>query len=208
MPPSNLKIPLTDMLSSFWQSTKIKKDPDQIWLDLCQAGPLQARAVKHCKKFLRIYATARKRKEVTLGPEKYETKQSVKSASTILGYWRHLVQEVDRTLLAKKRRENPHNKSQWSLKVHDGLFVNVKYGPIWEVTCVSPFHRHRQRAASNRCIVFSESRPKLKSSGLRVSNLLLKERQHRKTLSSCLRHSGCVPLTFLAILPRGSPSTP
>lgn len=82
--------------------------------------------------------TARKRKQASLGPAEYEIEQSVKSASTIIGYWRDLVCEFNQTLLARKREEEPHNKSQWSLKVHDGLFVDVKYGPIYEVTCVSP----------------------------------------------------------------------
>lgn len=50
----------------------VKKDPDQIWLDLCQTGPLQQQAIQHCCKFLQAYAQGRKRRLICLGPEEYE----------------------------------------------------------------------------------------------------------------------------------------
>ncbi|KAJ0123520.1 Mitosis inhibitor protein kinase mik1 [Diaporthe amygdali] len=93
-----------------------------------------AEAVKLCKKFIKIYVTARKRKQASLGPEEYKTTQSVTSATTVIGYWRDLVAEFNDTLLARKRKEEPHNRSQWSLSVRDGLHVDVKFGPIYEVT--------------------------------------------------------------------------
>lgn len=123
-----------DSSGSIWH--RAKKDPEQIWLDLCQPGPRQYEAVKLCKKFLRIYATARKRRAANLGLSEYAVRQSVRSATTLMGYWRALVSEFNQTVLAKKRKEDPHNKSQWSLKVMTGLNVFVKHGPIFEVTSV------------------------------------------------------------------------
>lgn len=117
-----------------------KKDPEKVWVDLCQPGLLQVEAMTFCKKFLRVYATRRKRKQVCLGPEEYSIVSMVRSAATLQTIWQDLVLEFNRTVLARKREEDPHNKSQWCLKTQEGLFVDIKYGPVFEVNKVCLQH--------------------------------------------------------------------
>lgn len=49
----------------------LSRDPDQIWLDMCQPGPAQERAIHFCRniKFLQVYAENRERRRVSLDPE-------------------------------------------------------------------------------------------------------------------------------------------
>lgn len=63
--------------------------------------------------------------------------RSVKSAATLVSTWRSLVLEFNQIMLARKRREDPDNKSQWNLKAYEGLHVDVRAGPIFEVIKVS-----------------------------------------------------------------------
>lgn len=50
----------------------MKRDPDQIWLDLCRPGPAQEQAVHYCRRFLQVYAKKRKRRRVSLAPEEFQ----------------------------------------------------------------------------------------------------------------------------------------
>lgn len=40
--------------NEFWKM--MHRDPDQIWLDMCQPGPAQEQAIHYCRTFLRVYA--------------------------------------------------------------------------------------------------------------------------------------------------------
>lgn len=75
---------------STWEMAK--RDPKQIWLDLCQPGPKQEQAIKLCQKFFEIYSTRRKRRQqICLGPEEYQVVQTVNSADTIDTAWHALI---------------------------------------------------------------------------------------------------------------------
>lgn len=82
-----------------------RKNPEQVWLDLCQPGQLQKEAISFCKKFLKVYSTKRKRKRVSLGPKEYSIVPMVRRAATLQTVWQDLVLEFNhmQTVLARKR---------------------------------------------------------------------------------------------------------
>ncbi|KAL2289652.1 hypothetical protein FJTKL_01892 [Diaporthe vaccinii] len=115
----------------FW--TVAKKDPEKIWIDLCQPREA-ARATKLCETFLHTYATRTRKRRICLGPEEYELQRSVTAATTLLLCWRSLVVEFDQTVLARKRREDPDNMAKWSLKFKNGLLQTKGQGPVADVS--------------------------------------------------------------------------
>ncbi|KUI64507.1 Mitosis inhibitor protein kinase mik1 [Cytospora mali] len=117
----------------FWASVKSVSDPDQIWYNLCEGGAKQAQAIRLCQKFLSIYATHRKRYRVSLGPTEMEAERTVRSARTILNIWRHLVFHFNRTVLVRKRQEDPANAARWNLGFKEGLFTQKGVGPVYEI---------------------------------------------------------------------------
>lgn len=62
--------------------------------------------------------------------------RTVNCAVSLLTTWRSLVMHFNQTLLARKRSEDPHNKSQWCLKIDSGLHVDKAAGPVYEVSKV------------------------------------------------------------------------
>ena len=61
----------------------------------------------------------------------------MKCAVSLLTIWRSLVLHFNQTLLAQKRKEDPHNKSQCCLKIDGSLHVDKAAGPVYEVSKVS-----------------------------------------------------------------------
>lgn len=130
-------------LNSFWASTKAVADPDQIWFDLCEKGQKQMHAITLCQKFLRIYATRRKQYRVDLGPSEQKAQRTVNSARTMANIWRNLVAYFNRTVLARKRREDPANAARWNLGFKEGLFTQKGAGPVYHIIRVcSPAPRY------------------------------------------------------------------
>lgn len=136
-------------LNRFWSSTKTVVDPDQIWSDLCESGEKQRHAVHLCQKFLCIYATHRMRYRVSLGPNEKEAKRTVNSARTMANIWRHLVVHFNRTVLARKRREDPANEARWNLGFKEGLYSHKGLGPVYELIRVCHLPQSRPRDLVN-----------------------------------------------------------
>lgn len=126
------------MLDRFW--TVAKQDPEEIWIGLCQ--PTEAvRAAKFCEAFLHTYATRTRKRRICLGPEEYELRRSVTTATTLLMCWRSLVTEFDQTLLERKRREDPDNMRKRALKFKDGFITGKGQRPVAKGTRVRlPLH--------------------------------------------------------------------
>ncbi|KAF1973216.1 hypothetical protein BU23DRAFT_568519 [Bimuria novae-zelandiae CBS 107.79] len=80
-------------------------------------------------------------KFVVLGPEEYEYRRTVNSASTVIQCWRELIAQADSTVLLDKRREDPRNFQQWRLKFIDHTNQRGQ-GPVFEIC---------QRAADIPC---------------------------------------------------------
>lgn len=119
----------------FWSAVETV-DPDQIWCDLCESGNKKKLAIHLCQKFLRAYATRRKRERVVLGPNEKEAKLVVHSARTVVNVWRTLVTHFNRTVLRRRRREDPDNTVKWNLSFKEGLFSQKGMGPQYEVVRV------------------------------------------------------------------------
>jgi hypothetical protein len=94
----------------------VQIDPDSVWLDLCR-GTEQAK--NYCRVFLRSYVVDSERAFVTLGPEEYEFRRTVNSASSITQCWRELIAKADSTVLWDKRREDPEKFDLWRLRFLD-----------------------------------------------------------------------------------------
>lgn len=102
-------------------------NPDDVWFGLCQN---REDAKRYCQTFLRSYAENSVRRCICLGPAEYEWKRVVTSASTVLHTWKSLVGRADRTVLQERRRDDPENKSLWTLK-----FTELAgHGPVHEIT--------------------------------------------------------------------------
>lgn len=134
--PSFDKYVLLMNLRSFWSSVKSVNDPDQIWFHLRKGGTKERQGVHLCQKFLGIYATHRKRFRVSLGPEEKEAKRAVNHGRTLLNIWRILVLHFNRTVLVRKRRENPADAAQWDLRFKEGVFSKKGQGPVYEIVRV------------------------------------------------------------------------
>lgn len=108
-------------------------NPDQIWYDLCESGKKQRDAAHLCQKFLGIYATRRKQYRVDLGPNKKKAEHTVNSARTMADVWRTLVIYSNRTVLNRRRREDPTNAAQWNLSFKESLYSQKGVGPVYEL---------------------------------------------------------------------------
>lgn len=127
---------MLSMISSFWKATK--KDPEEIWIHLCQPGEKQQRALKCCQIFLRNLATKSKQWRIAAEHADRQAQRSIRSATTVLHYWRLLVLGFDNEVLARKRAEDVPNAAQWSLKFKHGIQTNAKgTGPIYDIVRVS-----------------------------------------------------------------------
>jgi hypothetical protein len=104
-------------------------DPNQIWLDLCLGTEA---AINYCRLYLNNYVEHSVQKFVTLGPEEYEYRRTVNSASTVIQCWRELIAQADSTVLREKRREEPHKFQQWRLKFIDHTNQRGQ-GPVFEI---------------------------------------------------------------------------
>jgi len=111
---------------------ELQIDPDEVWFRLCQD---LEEAKAYCRTFLQWLAENSVELCPCLGPEEYEWKPTITSAATLLNIWRALLGKVDSTILQKKRKLDPTNKSLWTLKYVD-LKPNGK-GPVHEITMVS-----------------------------------------------------------------------
>lgn len=114
----------------FWSQTKTVPDPDEIWYGLCEGGAKRQKSIQCCQVFLRVYAIHRKRYRVSLGPEEKEAQQLVNHGITLITVWKLLVLHFNRTVLLRKRREDPANAKQWDLSFRDGLFTTRGHGPV------------------------------------------------------------------------------
>lgn len=102
-------------LRSFWSSVKSVDDPGHIWHNLCEGGSKERQGVHLCQKFPGLYATHRKRFRVSRGSEKKEAKRTVNHGGALLNIWMLLVLSFNRTVLVRKRRENPAGAAWWTL---------------------------------------------------------------------------------------------
>ncbi len=91
-------------------------DPDTIWTGLCEGD---REATSWPMAFFSDYVEYSKRMVMVLGPQEYEKRRMVNSASTPLAMWRKLIKEADLTVLSAKRLEDPGNKEKWRLRFHN-----------------------------------------------------------------------------------------
>jgi 6-pyruvoyl-tetrahydropterin synthase len=105
-------------------------NPDQIWLDLC-LGKEDAKS--HCRVFLTSRVVQSKQYFVVLGPEEYEHRRTMNSASSVTQVWRELIAQADSTVLREKRRTDPDNRHIWRLKFIDHTNQRAK-GTIFEIS--------------------------------------------------------------------------
>lgn len=108
----------------------LQVDPDSIWLDLCLASET---AKDYCRVFLRAYVENSERRYPVLGPQEYEYRRTVNTASSVTQFWRGLIAQADSTVLLEKRRQDPKNKALWRLKFIDHTKQRAQ-GPIFEIS--------------------------------------------------------------------------
>ncbi|KAF2731199.1 hypothetical protein EJ04DRAFT_16250 [Polyplosphaeria fusca] len=109
---------------------QIWTDPDSIWLDLCRGTE---HAKNYCRLLLRSYVEESVEKFVVLGPEEYEWRRTVNSASSVTQYWRELIAEADATVLRDQRRKDPENYDKWRLKFLSHTHQRGQ-GPVFEIS--------------------------------------------------------------------------
>jgi hypothetical protein len=66
--------------------------------------------------FFSYYVENLKRMVIPLGPEEYEERSMVNSASTPLAMWRKLIKEADLAVLKAKRQQEPRTGEKWRLR--------------------------------------------------------------------------------------------
>lgn len=182
----------TWFLDRFWSNTSI--NPQQIWIDLCNSGEPQQRAIKYGQKFLRVYATKRKRMRLSIGLAERETQRTLKSASSLMAVWRNLVIESNNTVLGQKRREDPANKQRWTLQFKDGLFNDQGSGPLYDVIRVSSHCLVVSFRYSTNSLC-SGSELKLIVWAFDEINLLSRRKQQVRMLPCCFeRYSGVMTI--------------
>lgn len=91
-------------------------NPNIIWQGLCLGDPV---AIAWSKAYLSDRVERSVRRVMVLGPEEYEEKRMLNSASTVLAAWRALIKEADLTVLRDKRREEPISGDKWRLRFHN-----------------------------------------------------------------------------------------
>jgi hypothetical protein len=91
-------------------------NPDTIWTGLCEGD---REATSWSMVFFLDYVEYSKRMVMVLGPQEYEKRRMVNSASTPLAMWRKLIKEADLIVLSAKRLEDPRNKEKWRLRFHN-----------------------------------------------------------------------------------------
>ncbi|KAL8285643.1 hypothetical protein RB600_009869 [Gaeumannomyces tritici] len=97
----------------FVQDSCVGSNPDDIWLGLCRS---EKDAVTYCRLFLEDYVRYSERPVICLGPEETKLERSVKAAYSVESIWKTLVLAANDTVLAEKRRADPNNASQWTLR--------------------------------------------------------------------------------------------
>ncbi|KAF2184554.1 hypothetical protein K469DRAFT_578956, partial [Zopfia rhizophila CBS 207.26] len=105
-------------------------DPDSVWLDLYR-GTEQAK--DYCRVFLRSHVEDSIEKFIVLGPEEYEWRQTMNSASSVTQCWRELIAQADSTVLRDKRREDLENFAKWRLRFLDYTHQRGQ-GPVFEIS--------------------------------------------------------------------------
>lgn len=91
-------------------------DPDTIWIGLCE-GDRQAAAWSQT--FFSDSVEHSVRSVMVLGPEGYEDRRMLNSATTVLAMWRKLVKEADLTVLRARRQQQPGTADRWRLRFHN-----------------------------------------------------------------------------------------
>jgi hypothetical protein len=110
-------------------------DPDTIWIGLCEGN---GTATAWSKAFFSDYVEQSVRRVMVLGPEEYEDKRMLNSASTVLAMWRKLVKEADLTVLEAKRKQEPRAGDKWRLRFHDhNARMPTSSTAIFEISRVS-----------------------------------------------------------------------
>ena len=119
-----------------WVSRKYQKhlDPVEFWTDAVKEDDT---AKDHCKKFLRLYVKASKRKRLTLGPEEFVMEQGVKTCRTVNAFWKALIAAADAEYLSSKglKDDDGHRAT---LKRKTNFSGWVDQGPVSQITQVSP----------------------------------------------------------------------
>ncbi|KAK3938590.1 hypothetical protein QBC46DRAFT_439975 [Diplogelasinospora grovesii] len=104
-------------------------NPAEVWFNLC--NDLEE-AKSYCRTFLQSYVENSEELCPCLGLEEYEWKRTVTSAVSVLNVWRSLIGMADSIILLERRRQDPKNKSLWTLKYVDPK-PNGK-GPVHKIT--------------------------------------------------------------------------
>lgn len=86
-----------------------------MWIGLCEGDE---EATGWSMIFFAIYVEYSKRVVMVLGPQEYEERRMVNSASTPLAMRRKLVEEADLTVRNVKRAHECRNKEKWRLGFH------------------------------------------------------------------------------------------
>ncbi|OAG09319.1 uncharacterized protein CC84DRAFT_1171913 [Paraphaeosphaeria sporulosa] len=113
----------------------MQMDPNQIWLGLCLGTE---EAINYCRLYLHNYVEDSVQKFMVLGPEEYEYRRTVNTASIVIQCWRELIAQADSTVLLDKRREDLGNYQLWRLKFIDHTNQRGQ-GPVFEI-CQWIFH--------------------------------------------------------------------
>jgi hypothetical protein len=112
-------------------------DPDQIWIDLCDGTEM---AIARCQSFLTACIENSFRKFVVLGPEEYEYRRTLNSATSVTQIWRNLIALADCEILAPLRRKDRANQARWRLKFVDHSKQRGT-GPVFEISKVCRPHQ-------------------------------------------------------------------
>lgn len=83
----------------------------------------------HCKKFLRLYVKASKRKRLVLGPEESVVEQGVKACRTVNTFWKALIAAADAEYLSKGVRDEDGHRT--TLKTKDEFPRLDRYRPCY-----------------------------------------------------------------------------
>lgn len=92
-------------------------------------------AKNHCKKFLRFYVKASKRKRLTLGPEEFVIEQAVTKCRTVNTFWKALIAGADAEYLSKGVEDEDGHRTTLKRKTNFPGWADT--GPVSQITQVS-----------------------------------------------------------------------
>ncbi|KAI1385771.1 uncharacterized protein F4822DRAFT_432624 [Hypoxylon trugodes] len=97
-------------------------DPESIWISLCEGDDIS----DYVREFFSMFIESSVCERPCVGPEEYRKVWTINSTLSIDEYWKLLLAKAERTVLHRKRMEDPEHMEKWTLTTK----IGKRYG-LW-----------------------------------------------------------------------------